>query len=79
MGQKILHSLQRLNNPRERLNTKDMRYLITTGCGHPPFFTSWYVYENCFAIELGMVVYDLRKSLYTKDGKTWMNIESDQL
>jgi uncharacterized protein YacL len=28
MGQKILHSLQRLNNPRERLNTKDMKDII---------------------------------------------------
>jgi hypothetical protein len=76
MGKKPIHSLQRLNNPRERLT---MRYLITTQCAHPPFFTAWYVYENCYAVELGMVVYDLHKSLYTKDGKTWEEIEVDHL
>jgi hypothetical protein len=56
-----------------------MRYLITTQCAHPPFFTAWFQAENHFREDLGMIVYDFHENLYTKDGKTWEEIEVDHL
>ena len=55
-----------------------MRYLITTNT-NPPFFTAWFIAENNFNAELGMVVYDLVNQQFTRDGDTWDRIEVDHL
>lgn len=56
-----------------------MRYLITTKINIKPFFTSWFIPENHFDEEIGMVVYDLKECKYTTDGYNWHEIEIDQL
>jgi len=56
-----------------------MRYLITTTDGNKPFFTEWFEPENHFNEEAGMVVYDLVKQIFTKDGINWELIEEDYL
>lgn len=55
-----------------------MRYLITTN-KNPPFFTEWFEPENNFNSEIGMVVYDLCKFVYTTDGVNWKEIQEDHL
>lgn len=55
-----------------------MRFLITTK-EEEPFFTHWYDPENHHNELLGMVVYDLNKSIYTNDGREWFDIEEDNL
>jgi hypothetical protein len=55
-----------------------MRYLITTK-NQPPFFSDWFDAENLFNAEVGMVVYDLAKGVYTTDGEKWEEIEEDHL
>ncbi len=55
-----------------------MRYLITTKI-QPPFLSRWFDAENHFNAKVGMVVYDLAKSVYTVDGKRWSEIEEDHL
>lgn len=53
-----------------------MRYLITTNT-EPPFLSYRYEPENDFNADIGMVVYDLIKLLYTTDGVTWIEIDED--
>ncbi|MGN6802383.1 MAG: hypothetical protein ACTHJN_10780 [Ginsengibacter sp.] len=55
-----------------------MRYLVTTKF-LGAFLTDWFVPENHFNIELGMIVYDLVKCLFTTDGQQWKPIEVDHL
>jgi hypothetical protein len=55
-----------------------MRYLITTNI-QPPFFSDWFDAKNLFNAEVGMVVYDLVKGVYTTDGEKWEEIEEDHL
>ncbi len=55
-----------------------MRYLITTKEG-VPFLTEWFIAENNFDANAGMVVYDLAKQVYTTDGEIWHEIEIDHL
>ena len=55
-----------------------MRYLITTNI-QPPFLSNWFDAENHFNAEVGMVVYDLAKGVYTTDGEKWEQIEEDHL
>ena len=55
-----------------------MRYLITTN-DQPPYLTDWFDAENHFNAEVGMVVYDLAKGIYTTDGEKWDQIEEDHL
>ena len=57
---------------------KAMRYLITTNI-QPPFLSDWFDAENNFNAEVGMVVYDLAKGVYTTDGEKWEQIEEDHL
>ena len=59
-------------------NFKIMRYLITTNI-EPPFLSDWFDAENHFNAEVGMVVYDLAKGVYTADGEKWEQIEEDHL
>ena len=54
------------------------RYLITTNI-QPPFFSDWFDAKNHFNAEVGMVVYDLAKGVYTTDGEKWEEIEEDHL
>ena len=56
-----------------------MRYLITTNEAYGPFLTNWFDPENHFNKEIGMIVYDLVKHIYTTDGTTWNDIELDHL
>lgn len=56
-----------------------MRYLITTKEGKSPFLTAWFDPENHFNPDVEMVVYDLYKSVFTTDGKTWYKIDVDHL
>ena len=46
-----------------------MRYLITSSTGDP-FFTDKYRQEM-FNEKIKMIVYDLLKSMFTKDGINW--------
>jgi hypothetical protein len=55
-----------------------MRYLITTAGGEP-FLTEWFDAENNFTESVGMVVYDLCTFKYTTDGRTWKDINEDNL
>jgi len=55
-----------------------MRYLITAK-DLEPYLTQWYTSENVFNPEIGMVVYDLVKDIYTTDGEEWKEIEMDHL
>jgi len=55
-----------------------MRYLIIA-TGFEPAFTEWFESENHFNAELDMIVIDLAKGLYTKDGESWKEIEHDHL
>jgi len=55
-----------------------MRYLITTNI-QPPFLSDRFDAENNFNAEVGMVVYDLAKGVYTTDGEKWNEIEEDHL
>ncbi len=55
-----------------------MRYLITTKA-ESPGLTEWFDADNHFNAEIGMIVYDLHKELYTTDGKNWKEIEIDHL
>lgn len=55
-----------------------MRYLVTTQ-HEPPFRTFYFQSENHWRDGVGMVVYDLKESMYTKDGKTWRPIHKDAL
>ena len=52
------------------------RYLIVDTAG-PPFFSKDYDFENHYID--GMIVFDLLKQLYTKDGYRWVEIEVDHL
>ena len=54
------------------------RYLITTKI-NSPFYTKWFEYKNHFNLLSEMIVYDLVKDLYTKDGKKWEEINEDHL
>lgn len=53
-----------------------MQFLIIPRSG-APFNTKWFIPENHYSA--GMVVFDLVTAKYTKDGKTWENIELDHL
>lgn len=53
-----------------------MRYLILPTDGEP-FMTDWFTTENMFLP--GMIVFDLSRGLYTKDGFDWRNIPEDHL
>lgn len=55
-----------------------MRYLVTTK-DNPPFLTEYFDVENHFAENLGMVVYDLCKKIYTKNGRMWFEIPKNSL
>lgn len=55
-----------------------MRYLITTTT-QPPFFSAHFQAENHFNPHLGMIVYDLLRKVYTKDGETWEEIEINEV
>ena len=55
-----------------------MRYLITTNI-EPPFLSDWFYAEHHFNAEVGMVVYNLAKGVYTTDGEKWEQIEEDHL
>lgn len=55
-----------------------MRYLITTK-NENPFLTDYFDSENNFNRTYEMVVYDLSKNIYTKDGVNWEEIEIDHL
>ena len=55
-----------------------MRYLITTKT-ETPGLTWIFDAENHFNAEIGMIVYDLHKELYTTDGKNWKQIKIDNL
>ena len=55
-----------------------MSYLITTNI-QKPFLTEWFIPENNFNSGVEMVVYDLAKNIYTKDGVNWEQIEIDHL
>lgn len=55
-----------------------MRYLITINT-QPPFLSDWFDAENNFNAEVGMVVYDLAKGVYTTDVDKWNEIEEDHL
>lgn len=55
-----------------------MRYLVTTK-DNAPFLTKYFDDENHFNNEVGMVVYDLIKNIYTDDGITWKHLEVDHL
>jgi hypothetical protein len=39
------------------------------------FYTNWFDAENHFNAELGMVVYNLIKHIYTTDGINWSEIK----
>ena len=52
-----------------------MRYLIQPQQGDP-FFTGYYS-DNFYAD--GMMVYDLQNHTFTKDGKDWFHITTDNL
>jgi len=54
------------------------RYLVTTQ-DNGPFFTQFFICENHFITDIGMVVYDLINRLYTDDGEEWFQIEVDHL
>lgn len=60
-----------------------MRYLVVTvftESGKPEAFrTEWFEPENNFNHELGMIVFDFAKDLFTTDGKTWHKITQDHL
>lgn len=61
------------------LNTEEiMRYLVTTN-NADPFLTNYFMPENCFAIGIGMTVFDLYNQLYMVDGKNWLEIKEDHL
>ena len=60
------------------VKTKAMRYLITTN-DQTPYLTDWFDAENHFNAEVGMVVYDLAKGIYTTNGEKWEQIEEDHL
>ena len=55
-----------------------MRYLITTK-NESPFLADCFDSENNFNQTSEMVVYDLAKNIYTKDGVNWEEIEIDHL
>lgn len=55
------------------------QYLITTTEAYAPFLTDYYDPENNFNADVGMVVYDLYRLLYTTDGTTWKEIPEDHL
>jgi uncharacterized protein (DUF924 family) len=55
-----------------------MRYLITTK-DNEPCLTEWFDPENNFDAEIGMIVYELHKEIYTTDGVNWKNNEIDHL
>ena len=61
-----------------RKTIEAMRYLITTNI-QPPFLSDWFDAENHFNADVGMVVYDLAKGVYTDDGEKWSEIEVDHL
>lgn len=57
-----------------------MRYLVTFTNGiNEPFLSQWYEYENHYNEDLGMVVYDFYKFIYTTNGKEWQPIKVDHL
>jgi hypothetical protein len=56
-----------------------MRYLVTTESAYAPFVTNYFDAQNHFIAEIGMVVYDLHKLVYTTDGVNWLLIEEDHL
>lgn len=55
-----------------------MRYIITTKVAKP-FITDWFDLENNFIHDIEMAVYDLLNNVYCTDGKTWQDIEIDNL
>lgn len=55
-----------------------MRYLIITS-RNEPFLTDWFEHENHYDPEIYMLVFDLLKNKYTKDGVNWIEIEQDHL
>lgn len=56
-----------------------MRYLVTTKEAYTPFLTNWFDLENHFNHDIEMTVYDLQNYVYCTDGKTWQDIEIDNL
>jgi hypothetical protein len=42
-------------------------------------FTEWFEPENNFNGDVGMIVFDLAKFVFTTDGKTWHEIKEDHL
>lgn len=44
-----------------------------------PFFTNYYTKENCWKDNIGMLVIDIKKGLFTEDGSTWKEVEEDNL
>jgi hypothetical protein len=55
-----------------------MRYLITSNADNP-YLTNWFSPQNHYIVNIGMVVYDLAKQVFTADGKSWQPIEIDHL
>ena len=53
-----------------------MRYLVTSN-DNPPFRTALFDPENHWVEDVGMVVYDLDKGVFTTDGQKWQEIETD--
>jgi len=54
-----------------------MRYLITYPLGQfEPFTTDVFDFENNYSD--GMVVYDLSRNRYTKNGLNWRKLNEDQ-
>jgi hypothetical protein len=55
-----------------------MQYLITTNI-NAPCLTNWFEPQNHYIANIGMVVYDLARQVFTADGKSWQPIEIDHL
>lgn len=55
-----------------------MRYLITSNV-QPPAVTQWFDPENHFNPDVEMIVYDLYLLKYMDDGRTWKDIQEDNL
>jgi hypothetical protein len=55
------------------------RYLVTITDTKESFFTNFYLHENHFNKDVGMVIYDLENGLETRDGVTWTKVPIDHL
>ena len=55
------------------------RYLLIYKCGSAPVSTPWFEPENHWDGEVYLMVVDMAKFAYTKDGTTWTEITEDHL